>query len=200
MQKKGEEKKREQAEKGHEGKGGGEKARGCRREKLERKRKEKKRKKSRDEHGASLFQRGRVSENADVSPSASILPSPRLLLRYHRRRIWQEYAIISASSIWWSLLSIHHTCRFLRRIYLDTFASRTKLSRLFAHRHRRAGLNLQIGSKICPPTSDVDTSKNEQRIIMVTARILWSTLCWTQFTSLPVIKCRFQYVIVFSVV
>lgn len=27
-------------------------------------------------------------------------------------------------------MSIHHTCRFLRRVYLDTFASRSKLSRL----------------------------------------------------------------------
>lgn len=27
-------------------------------------------------------------------------------------------------------MSIYHTCRFLRRIYLDTFASRSKLSRL----------------------------------------------------------------------
>ena len=110
--------------------------------------------------------RGREGEkNTFARPAVSLSPWPRLwkcrcstvafhpafphlLLRYHRRRIWQEYAIISASSIWWRLLSIHHTCRFLRRIYLDAFPSRSKLSCLFAHGHRRAGLNVQIVSKI----------------------------------------------------
>lgn len=37
------------------------------------------------------------------------------------------------NNLWWRLLSIRHTCRFLRRIYpRDTFATRFKLSRVLA--------------------------------------------------------------------
>lgn len=90
----------------------------------------------REKTAASPFHGGPGGWKCRCSPSRRRL-SPSVVLPRLRQRI--------RNNLWWRLLSIHHTCRFLRCIYpRDTFATSFKLSRVLARSLTNAYRSIQI--------------------------------------------------------